>query len=86
MVLQGVQASPGGEVRGGLYSSFPCISVLLGVTPQVLDLGLSGEDDQAKGSVNIRVVELHADVLQDEKAGRLRAWVSRLEVEEKVSV
>ena len=52
----------------------------------MLDLGLAGEDHQAEGSVNIRVVELHADVLQDEKAGRLRAWVSRLEVEEKVSV
>ena len=86
MVLQGLQPSPGGEVRGRLYSSLPGISVLLSVTPQMLDLGLAGDDDQTEGSVNIRVVELHADVLQDEKAGRLRAWVSRLEVEEKVSV
>ena len=51
----------------------------------MLDLGLTGDDDQTKSSVNFGVVELHPDVLQDEKAGRLRARVSRLEVEEKIS-
>ena len=85
MVLQGLQPSPGGEVRGRLDSSFPGISVLPGVTPQVLDLSLAGDDDQTESAVNVGVVELHPDVLQDEKAGRLRARVSRLEVEEKIS-
>ena len=51
----------------------------------MLDLGLAGEDDQAEGSVNIRVVELHPDVLQDEKTGWLRTAVCRLEVEEEIS-
>ena len=51
----------------------------------MLDLGLAGEDHQAEGPVNIRVVELHPDVLQDEKAGGLRAPVCRLEVEEEIS-
>ena len=85
VILQGFQSRPGGEVRRLLESSFPWISLLLGVTPQMLDLGLAGEDYQAEGSVNIRVVELHPDVLQDEKTGWLRTPVCRLEVEEEIS-